>query len=53
LTGEFVGEKSPQVVVNVSTAVRSYDPDKGEVLWQCSGLGVNVTPIQSASTTAC
>jgi outer membrane protein assembly factor BamB len=34
-----------QVIVNGSTAVRSYDPQTGEVLWQCSGLGVNVTPM--------
>jgi outer membrane protein assembly factor BamB len=34
-----------QVIVNGSTAVRSYDPQTGDVLWQCSGLGVNVTPM--------
>jgi outer membrane protein assembly factor BamB len=34
-----------QAIVNGSTAVRSYDPRTGEVLWQCSGLGVNVTPM--------
>jgi len=34
-----------QVVVNGSTAVRSYDPRSGEVLWQCSGLGSNPVPM--------
>jgi outer membrane protein assembly factor BamB len=34
-----------QVIVNGATAVRSYDPQTGDVLWQCSGLGVNVTPM--------
>jgi outer membrane protein assembly factor BamB len=34
-----------QVIINGSTAVRSYDPQSGDVLWQCSGLGVNVTPM--------
>jgi outer membrane protein assembly factor BamB len=34
-----------QVIINGSTAVRSYDPATGDVLWQCSGLGVNVTPM--------
>jgi outer membrane protein assembly factor BamB len=34
-----------QVIVNGSTAVRGYDPHTGDVLWQCSGLGVNVTPM--------
>src|SRR5262249_40640232 len=35
----------PQVIVTGSTAVRSYDPHTGDVLWQCSGLGENVTPM--------
>jgi outer membrane protein assembly factor BamB len=34
-----------QIIVNGSTAVRSYDPKTGDVLWQCSGLGVNVSPM--------
>lgn len=34
-----------QVIVNGANAVRSYDPRTGEVLWQCSGLGINVTPM--------
>ena len=34
-----------QVIVNGAKAVRSYDPATGEVLWQCSGLGINVTPM--------
>jgi len=33
-----------QVIVNGSTAVRSYDPRTGDVWWQCSGLGRNVIP---------
>ena len=38
------GDKT-QVIINGATAVRSYDPATGDVLWQCSGLGVNVTPM--------
>jgi outer membrane protein assembly factor BamB len=34
-----------EAIVNGAKAVRSYDPQTGEVLWQCSGLGVNVTPM--------
>ncbi len=34
-----------QAIINGAKAVRSYDPQSGEVLWQCSGLGVNVIPI--------
>jgi outer membrane protein assembly factor BamB len=34
-----------QVIINGAKAVRSYDPATGEVLWQCSGLGINVTPM--------
>lgn len=34
-----------QVIVNGAGAVRSYDPQTGDVLWQCSGLGPNVTPM--------
>jgi outer membrane protein assembly factor BamB len=34
-----------EVIINGATAVRSYDPATGDVLWQCSGLGVNVTPM--------
>jgi outer membrane protein assembly factor BamB len=41
-----------QIVVNGSNAVRSYDPETGEVLWQCSGLGINVTPMIVADKTA-
>ena len=34
-----------QVIVNGSNAVRSYDPETGKVLWQCSGLGSNPVPV--------
>jgi outer membrane protein assembly factor BamB len=34
-----------QVIINGAGAVRSYDPQTGDLLWQCSGLGVNVTPM--------
>jgi outer membrane protein assembly factor BamB len=33
-----------QVITAASGAVRSYDLDSGEVIWQCSGLTGNVTP---------
>ena len=38
-------EGRTQVIINGANAVRSYDPRTGEVLWQCSGLGINVTPM--------
>jgi outer membrane protein assembly factor BamB len=41
-----------EVIVNGAKAVRSYDPQTGEVLWQCSGLGVNVTPMIVADESA-
>lgn len=46
-TTPFVLERDgkTQVIINGATAVRSYDPSSGDVLWQCSGLGVNVTPM--------
>jgi outer membrane protein assembly factor BamB len=34
-----------QVIVNGASAVCSYDSETGGVIWQCSGLGVNVTPM--------
>lgn len=34
-----------EVVVNGSNAVRSYDLNTGEDLWQCSGLGSNPVPM--------
>lgn len=34
-----------QVVVNGSSAIISYEPMTGEIIWQCSGLGRNVTPM--------
>jgi outer membrane protein assembly factor BamB len=33
-----------QVVVSATTAVRSYDPATGKVIWETSGLGSNVIP---------
>ncbi|PAY18004.1 hypothetical protein CKO51_18545 [Rhodopirellula sp. SM50] len=33
-----------QVITAASGAVRSYDLDSGEIIWQCSGLTGNVTP---------
>jgi outer membrane protein assembly factor BamB len=33
-----------QVVINGSNAVRSYDPETGDLLWQCAGLGSNPVP---------
>ena len=34
-----------QVLVSGSRAVRSYDIESGELLWQCSGLGSNPVPM--------
>jgi len=33
-----------QVITAASNAVRSYDLDSGEIIWQCSGLTGNVIP---------
>ena len=33
-----------QVIVSATTAVRSYDPATGKVIWETSGLGSNVIP---------
>ena len=33
-----------QVITAASGAVRSYDLDSGEIIWQCGGLTGNVTP---------
>jgi outer membrane protein assembly factor BamB len=33
-----------QVITAASNAVRSYDLENGEIIWQCSGLTGNVTP---------
>jgi outer membrane protein assembly factor BamB len=33
-----------QVITAASAAVRSYDLDSGEIIWQCRGLTGNVTP---------
>ncbi|MDA1277229.1 MAG: PQQ-like beta-propeller repeat protein [Verrucomicrobia bacterium] len=38
-------EGRTEVIVNGSKAVRSYDPVTGDILWQCSGLGINVAPM--------
>jgi outer membrane protein assembly factor BamB len=38
------GGKS-QVVINGSSAVRSYELKTGDLLWQCSGLGSNPVPV--------
>lgn len=33
-----------QIITAASDAVRSYDLDSGDIIWQCSGLTGNVTP---------
>lgn len=33
-----------QVITAASNAIRSYDLDSGEIIWQCKGLTGNVTP---------
>jgi outer membrane protein assembly factor BamB len=40
-----------QVVTAASNRVRSYDPDTGEVIWECEGLGANVSPTPVADAT--
>ncbi|MCB9782963.1 MAG: PQQ-like beta-propeller repeat protein [Candidatus Omnitrophica bacterium] len=34
----------PQVVVNATNRVRSYDLETGEVIWECTGMTDNVIP---------
>lgn len=34
----------PQVVTCATRKIRSYDPDNGELLWECAGLTRNVIP---------
>jgi len=33
-----------QVITSGSTAVRSYDPETGDIIWQCSGLAPGALP---------
>jgi outer membrane protein assembly factor BamB len=33
----------PELVVNATTAIRSYDPETGELLWQCRGPATSIT----------
>jgi outer membrane protein assembly factor BamB len=46
-TTPFVHQRGgkTEVIINGAKAVRSYDPGTGELIWQCSGLGVNVVPM--------
>lgn len=39
---EYNGRK--QVVITASNKVRSYDPESGDVIWECAGLGANTIP---------
>lgn len=39
---EFKGQR--QVIVPATTAIRSYDLNTGNLIWQCSGLTANVIP---------
>jgi outer membrane protein assembly factor BamB len=40
----IVHEGKPQVVVNATNRVRSYDLANGKVIWECSGMTVNAIP---------
>lgn len=35
---------NPQVITTATNRIRSYNPDTGEVIWECSGLTRNVIP---------
>lgn len=37
-------EGKPQVIVNATNRVRSYDLANGKLLWECSGMTLNVIP---------
>lgn len=40
----------PEMIVNATTAVRSYDPATGKLLWQCRGPATSITtPTPTAS----
>jgi len=41
-----------EVIVSGSNAVRSYDPNTGNVWWQCGGLGSNPVPMAVADDEA-
>ena len=40
---EHAGRK--QVIVTATNKVRSYDPEKGKLLWEVAGLGSNAIPV--------
>ena len=35
---------APQLIVSATTRVRAYNPDNGDVIWECGGLTRNVIP---------
>lgn len=37
-------EGKPQVIINATNRVRSYDLANGKLLWECSGMTLNVIP---------
>ena len=38
-------DSKPQVIVSATRRIRSYDPDTGKLIWECSGMTQNVIPM--------
>lgn len=39
----YLGGSRPELVVNATDAVRSYDPENGQILWECHGPATSIT----------
>jgi outer membrane protein assembly factor BamB len=46
----FLEGTRPELIVNATNAIRSYDPDNGKLLWECRGPATSITvPIPTTS----
>lgn len=39
----YLGSPRPELIVNATKAVRSYDPETGKLLWECRGPATSIT----------
>ncbi len=39
----YLGSPRPELIVNATRAVRSYDPETGKLLWECRGPATSIT----------
>jgi outer membrane protein assembly factor BamB len=39
----YLQEKRPELIVNATRAIRSYDPETGKLLWECRGPATSIT----------